>query len=355
MGAIVAAQPGWAQDNSGITDSVFTNPGARSIGLGGAFAAIADDATAAFANPAGLIQILRPEISVELRGTAATEDNPAPFETVSGVSGLGFFSFVYPSHRWAVALYSHQVASLDFTFALNSPVTRELSVRSYSGAFAYQLSDDLSLGAGVNYFNGRRESGGGDSEISDFDWGLNAGLLWKASPEWKIAGFYRQGPGFDTDLQPAQKAIGKSSSLRKLNDTRSSQLTFPDEYGFGVSVQPGGGGWTIGFEWDRIGSSTDPLIVGYSVTDAGTEIHLGVEYAVLSWKPVVAFRMGIWRDHGGNRDIVVNSEVVESAFTKANDHFAFGFGLAYKAFQIDLGADISDRAAVGSISIVISF
>ncbi len=43
----------------------FLNPGARSLGFGGAFAAVADDATAAFANPAGLVQLLRPEISVE--------------------------------------------------------------------------------------------------------------------------------------------------------------------------------------------------------------------------------------------------------------------------------------------------
>ncbi len=40
----------------------FSDPGARSMGLGGAFVALADDATAAFANPAGLVQLLRPEV-----------------------------------------------------------------------------------------------------------------------------------------------------------------------------------------------------------------------------------------------------------------------------------------------------
>lgn len=33
----------------------FSNPGARSLGFGGAFVALADDATASFANPAGLV------------------------------------------------------------------------------------------------------------------------------------------------------------------------------------------------------------------------------------------------------------------------------------------------------------
>ncbi len=45
----------------------FSNPGARSLGFGGAFVALADDATAAFANPAGLVQLLEPEVSIEGR------------------------------------------------------------------------------------------------------------------------------------------------------------------------------------------------------------------------------------------------------------------------------------------------
>ena len=72
----VTAFPCWSQDTT-ISHVVFTNPGARSIALGGAFAAIADDATAAFANPAGLVQILRPEISAEIRGTGSS----GPFDS----------------------------------------------------------------------------------------------------------------------------------------------------------------------------------------------------------------------------------------------------------------------------------
>ncbi|HEV8630583.1 MAG TPA: hypothetical protein VGV61_09730, partial [Thermoanaerobaculia bacterium] len=45
----------------------LSHPGARSLAFGGAFAALADDATAAYANPAGLVQLTRPEISLEGR------------------------------------------------------------------------------------------------------------------------------------------------------------------------------------------------------------------------------------------------------------------------------------------------
>src|SRR5215813_6736770 len=44
------------------------NPGARSLALGGAFISLADDATAAQANPAGLSYLLQQEYFVELRG-----------------------------------------------------------------------------------------------------------------------------------------------------------------------------------------------------------------------------------------------------------------------------------------------
>ena len=45
----------------------FGNPGARSLGMGGAFLGLADDASAAEANPAGLTILRKPEISFEGR------------------------------------------------------------------------------------------------------------------------------------------------------------------------------------------------------------------------------------------------------------------------------------------------
>src|SRR5213075_3395616 len=45
----------------------FGNPGARSLGMGGAFLGLADDASAAEANPAGLTILRKPEVSIEVR------------------------------------------------------------------------------------------------------------------------------------------------------------------------------------------------------------------------------------------------------------------------------------------------
>ncbi len=62
----------------------FSDPGARSIGFGGAFVALADDATAAFANPAGLVQLLRPEVSIEGRRWSYS----TPFTEGGRIEGL---------------------------------------------------------------------------------------------------------------------------------------------------------------------------------------------------------------------------------------------------------------------------
>lgn len=334
IGAAVFVRPGWTQDSSGITGAVFTNPGARSIGLGGAFAAIADDATAAFANPAGLIQILRPEISVELRGTASWNDSE--FGVPYGVSGLGFFSFVYPSRSWALALYSHQVATVGFEFNYPEVLEREFTVRSYSVAAAYEISEHLSLGAGVSYFDGDRSARAGLSGFSDADWGLNAGVLWNVSEAWNIAGFYRQGPNFESREDP-------------------TRFSFPTEYGVGVAFRPKAGALTVGFEWDSVGSVTDPLQNGHAVTEDGSEYHLGVEYAVLRWKPVPVIRAGLWRESGRRYDVISGIGGDETFHTEDRTHVAFGFGLAFKRFQIDAGVDFFDRDFVGSISIVYSF
>jgi long-subunit fatty acid transport protein len=87
-----------------ITISSSPSPvgsGARAAGMGNAFVAVADDATAASWNPAGLVQLLKPEISVvglarahresrrSAQPAAATDDAWEDLEA-------NFASFVYP-------------------------------------------------------------------------------------------------------------------------------------------------------------------------------------------------------------------------------------------------------------------
>lgn len=75
--AVLLAFPAAAQNTdiealSGLQFS-FGNPGARSLGMGGAFLGLADDASAAEANPAGLTILRKAEVSVEARNSKATQ------------------------------------------------------------------------------------------------------------------------------------------------------------------------------------------------------------------------------------------------------------------------------------------
>jgi len=84
----------------------FGNPGARSLGIGGAFIGLADDASAAEANPAGLTILRKPEFSIEARNyleqqimtTSGTYPDltRTPFTHYSDRVEPTFASIVYP-------------------------------------------------------------------------------------------------------------------------------------------------------------------------------------------------------------------------------------------------------------------
>ena len=96
----------------------FGNPGARSLGMGGAFLGLADDASAAEANPAGLTILRKPEISIEARNyleqqvfsTSGTFPNVdrTPFTHHSDRVVLSFASIVYPIKNFTLGAYFHE-------------------------------------------------------------------------------------------------------------------------------------------------------------------------------------------------------------------------------------------------------
>ena len=128
---LYAATAVTAQVNDDLQAGLQLNlspPGARSLAMAGAFVGRADDATAAVANPAGLLWLSRQEISLEYRGGDLTTDYidggsfngentgmgiddgsrslTSPYD--SSVDGLAFFSYVYPKTRWAIGVYRQE-------------------------------------------------------------------------------------------------------------------------------------------------------------------------------------------------------------------------------------------------------
>ena len=233
-----------------------SDPGARSMGFGGAFVALGDDATAAFANPAGLVQLLKPEISIEGRRRSYSEpytragriegqptgngidtlDSLRSARSHEDIAGLSFLSFAYPLENWSLAFFRHEYARHKFAgdtqglFGAGSAccqpryvdqrATSELDFLSYGFSAAYRVSDEFNVGFGVVYHDASLVSNVSQffpdddtlqsrylansylperSILShrgtsfDTDVTLTGGFLWRPSERWSVGGVYRQG------------------------------------------------------------------------------------------------------------------------------------------------------------------
>jgi long-chain fatty acid transport protein len=303
-----------AQEAPPVLEFSFSNPGARSMALGGAFVALADDATAAFANPAGLVQLVRPEISLELRrrkySTPYTEGGRAlgpptgwGIDTVDGIrtefsnettSGVSYLSFVYPGTKWSLALYRHQLAEFRISTEINGLfgdvpeggtrryedqlTVTDLDIVGTGLSGAFQVSDRLSLGFGLSYFSGKLENRGAiygiDSypetfwernsffsdrqyvtssfDVDDSDVGFNLGVLWKFAESWRLGGVYRQGPRFDYELYNRAGPFNELPEGTVVGSVTDRSIAFPDVWGLGAAYRSPNGSLTIGFEWDHV-------------------------------------------------------------------------------------------------------
>lgn len=111
----------------------FGNPGARSLGMGGAFIGLADDASAAEANPAGLTILRKAEVSAEIRQVRTAQrfvtGGTYPFVTTqdfgSRETDVTFASAVLPTNAGAFAVYYHRPLSfrnhVDLTSSYGTP------------------------------------------------------------------------------------------------------------------------------------------------------------------------------------------------------------------------------------------
>ena len=139
-------------DFEGLT-SLSLVSGARALGMGGAFLARADDATAVSWNPAGLSYLGRPEFSIV--GTRNSfERGPAGSPPNDRFAGYGpdFLAVTYPLSRGAIQLNYQRV----FSFSGTRDIVRETDVFETEGAGGF---DVLGLGTGVRL--GRKVRVGG--------------------------------------------------------------------------------------------------------------------------------------------------------------------------------------------------
>ena len=267
----------------------FANPGARSLGMGGAFLGLADDASAAEANPAGLTVLTKPEISIEGRNfetrqtfnTAGTfpDLDTTTFNAFSRAAEVSFGSIVIPAGNFAFAAYYHQPLSyknnVDAIFTGDDPINFFLGpngplsaaqCRQTSGCVEYNLNPfftgvdiDLktlgvsgamkfgafSIGLGARYqqldegaFTFRTDpeqtrllSIVAQQSDKEKDLTFVGGFKWNFGEKLSIGGSYKQGAEFDTQL------FTTDANLNLLPfDTTTFHV--PDVAGIGISLKP---------------------------------------------------------------------------------------------------------------------
>lgn len=295
------------ETNAGIQFN-FSPPGAANLALGGAFLGLANDATTAYTNPAGLTQLFERELHFEGRAFEFThvftdfnmDDPTEPFDNEADdrTEGLSFFSYVHPFKHWTIAAYRHELVSFEADFAtrgafvfgtptrLGSPLglpgeldgrlaslnnTMDLRVVNHGISLARRFGG-VSLGLGLSHYDFSLDSSAqrfftdpnpepeGTTPLEgrlanvqtqtgdDDDQGVSVGILWE-SPKgaWNLGGVFRQGPSFTFEARTVFVAAAD------LFDDVEQQARFnvPDVYGVGVAFKPNDA-VRVTFDYNRV-------------------------------------------------------------------------------------------------------
>lgn len=354
--------PAWAGDPP-VQMEIPSSPnpvgsGARALGMGGAFIAIADDATAASWNPGGLIQLETPEVSVVGAYIHKEEDNT--FGTNPEASGtqsvdewnLNYLSVAYPFE----ALERNMIVSLnyqrlydfnrdwDYNFNFSMPDGQSTSMAKYQQegglyalglAYSVEIVPSFSAGVTFNYWGDffANESwkqkyneneyaiiGGMPLNITEnredkysFEgFNANVGFLWNISSQWTLGGVFKT--PFTADITHKINGYYQTSSsgdnyTDPFNLSYDEKMEMPMSYGLGVAYRLNDA-FTMAFDlyrthWNDFeyrhqdGSRTSPISgkpIDQSDIDATTWARLGAEYLFIGEETVIPLRAGFFYD-----------------------------------------------------------
>ena len=179
LGLLLAAGRAEAQDTSRYAgDPLLLGAGARALGMGSAFVAVSDDATAVYWNPAGLARLKRREAQVQHA------------EQFGGIANHDVFTFAchLPAGGFGMGLLRLGVDGIKLT-ALEDPsrpmgpdnrpvVSQVVGASDYSLYLAYgrDVRPDLSIGIGLKLIWRNLSAGSGSG------YGIDLGLLYAHYP-----------------------------------------------------------------------------------------------------------------------------------------------------------------------------
>lgn len=398
----------FAPNISGASEVEFSYspPGARSLAMGGAFVGRADDATAAYANPAGLVQLRRSEVSIELRswtypasvGSPRLQPNggvvPAA-EIDQETRGPMFLSYVYPRDRWTLAVYRYTQADFDTSNGPDEYTRADLVAHGLAGS--WRFDNGLSVGAVLLDYKGSLDtlspcrslagpcSGAVSNQANGHDVSANLGALWRLGDRWSLGAVYRRGPRFAARTTRLTESFGSDLGVATVDNY---QFRVPDTAGLGVGFHPTSR-MVINFDLIRVSHSqiltaaadrpvafpSGELLGHFRLEDAD-EIHIGIEQSFWNVTGSPAFRFGGWWEPahelhfraeqglattpglGGSPSPAAAAALLAERWGggKARLHWSAGFGLVFgRRLQMDAAADFARSTRTVSLSTLVRF
>lgn len=367
--------------------------GARALGMGGAFIAVSDDATAASWNPGGLIQLERPEISAVGAGFSRTEDlrfkkqrGGSGEQSASGL-GLNYLSAAYPftllSYNMILSLnYQHLFDfSREWNYDFLSGSTRvKRHVDQGGGLYAYglayclQVLPELSIGFTLNlwqeglYANGWEQTvhdlktakmAGGDvvrvdsfrnDRFSFSGQNANIGILWNITDKLTTGAVFKT--PFTAELEHRFTSIERieKSPAQVERALFKEKLDMPMSYGLGLAYRfsdkltvsadiyrtQWGDFLLTGSDGSKI-SPVSGLKDFESDVGATNQVRLGTEYLIIRKNWIIPLRAGAFYDPApaeGNPDSYFG--------------FSLGSGLGVGRFIFDIAYQYRFGNDVGS-------
>lgn len=374
-------------------------PGARAAAMGGAFIPLADDATAAASNPAGLTVLLYPQVSLQAKNYGLSRE--ASFiEDGDGVEGSAvypaFASVVVPVGPLAFAAFGHQAARYVSSFQGNSGAADpyyafdwdfDMSVMRYGGSIAAEVLPFLSIGvsAGLSQLDlqaediteyespsfGQRSRTTTSTGASGSAWFGVAGVIMRVGERISIGASYNRRERFE-DLEESEEYCDLAAGTCFDEALPRFDVRMPDSYGAGAAVRLSDAltlvvdaehfaysslaeaasdatrERNLAFDYDPIGA------------DDGWDLRAGAEYILLAGQTPLALRAGAARLTTGT----LYSQLQDGAGwfgwpTEAADpamRYSVGAGTVIaQRFQVDVAGSFQEHRQEFTASLVYMF
>lgn len=376
----------------------FNAPGARSAGLGGAFIPLADDATAAETNPAGLTILLYPQVSFEMKGIEYTRTLADEAGGIEGGSEFtnqvpipSFVSASLPLGPVTIAGFRHELVNYRSIvassgedlgggiFLLPSTSDIELGVYNYGAAVAFEAGM-VSLGVSGGFSQLDMDVDNPRYELSQFDDAflanrlvvgagsagdgeeggegtgifVNGGVMLRFGEMLSVGGVYKLRPQFDDLEWIVVDRRGEEIDDPGITSQGTFTFKIPDAFGGGVAVRP----------HELFTISVDALVNKYSqiaandalvftrsagrqeldvedyVADDGLDIRAGAEFILFLGTTPLALRAGAAQIAASNTYYIGPDPIERRLWgTEPEDatlQFSAGLGtVLFERFQFD--------------------